>query len=85
MNFIIDLPPSRHYGSITDAILVIVDRFSKMLLYIPVEKSWKAKDLADAFIKRVISYFGTPKGIVLDKGSLFISWIWAEICTMVKL
>jgi hypothetical protein len=85
MDFITDLPPSRHRGGIADAILVIVDRFSKMALYIPAEKSWKAEDLADAFIERVISRFGTPKGIVSDRGSLFISRMWAEICAAVKL
>jgi hypothetical protein len=44
-----------------------------MALYIIVEKAWKAEDLVDAFINRVISRFGTPKGIVSNRGSLFIS------------
>jgi hypothetical protein len=55
MDFITDLPPSKARGCIWDATLVIIDRYSKMALYIPAEKSWKAKDLADAFIERVIS------------------------------
>ncbi len=56
-----------------------------MTLYIPVEKSWKAEDLADVFIERVISHFGTSKGIVTDQGSLFISQMWGEICAAIKL
>jgi hypothetical protein len=85
MDFITDLPPSKNRGSVWDAILVIVDRYSKMALYIPAEKTWKAEALADAFIERVISRFGTPKGIVSDRGSLFISRMWGEICMAIKL
>lgn len=85
MDFITDLPPSKARGCVSDAILVIVDRYSKMALYIAAEKTWKAEDLADAFIERVLSRFGTPKGIVSDRGSLFISRMWGEICAVVKL
>jgi hypothetical protein len=85
MDFITDLLPSKARGCIWDAILVIVDRYSKMALYIIVEKIWKAEDLVDAFIDRVISQFGTPKGIVSNRGSLFISRMWVEICIVIKL
>ena len=84
MNFITDLPPSRNNKAVYDAILVIVDHFSKMSLYIPAEKTWKAEDLADSFVERVISRFGVPKGVVSDRGSVFISRMWVEICTVIK-
>jgi transposase InsO family protein len=84
MDFITDLPPSKTRDLIADAILVIIDRYSKMALYVPAEKSWKAEDLADVFIERVLSRFGTPKGIVSDRGSLFISRMWGEICVAIK-
>jgi transposase InsO family protein len=67
-----------------DAILVIVDCFSKMSLYIPAEKTWKAEDLADSFVERVISRFRVPEGVVSDRGLVFISRMWAEICTVIK-
>ena len=54
MDFITDLPPSRNNKVVFDAILVIVDRFSKMSLYIPAEKTWRAEDSADSFVERVI-------------------------------
>ena len=38
IDFITDLLPSRFRGYISDTILVIVDCYSKMLLYIPAEK-----------------------------------------------
>ena len=84
MDFITDLPPSRNNKVVYDAILVIVDRFSKMSLYIPAEKTWRAEDLADSFVERVISRFGVPKGVVSDRGSIFISRMWVEICTVIK-
>ena len=84
MDYIIDLLPSRNNKAVYDAILVIVNRFSKMSLYIPAEKTWRAEDLADSFIEKVISRFGVPKGVVSDRGSVFISRIWAEICTVIK-
>jgi hypothetical protein len=84
MDFITDLPPSRNNKAVYDAILVIVDRFSKMSLYIQAEKTWRAEDLADSFVERVISRFGVPKGVVSDRGSVFISRMWAEICTVIK-
>jgi hypothetical protein len=84
MDFITNLPPSRNNKAVYDAILVIVDHFSKMSLYIPAEKTWRAEDLADSFVKRVISRFGVPKGVVSDRGSVFISRMWAEICTVIK-
>jgi hypothetical protein len=84
MDYIIDLLPSRNNKAVYDAILIIVNRFSKMSLYIPAEKTWRAEDLADSFIEKVISRFGVPKGVVSDRGSVFISRIWAEICTVIK-
>ena len=81
MDFITDLPPSRNNKTVYDTILVIIDRFSKMSLYIPAKKTWRAEDLADSFVKRVISRFGVPKGVVLDRGSVFISRMWVEICS----
>ena len=81
MDFITDLPPSRNNKAVYNAILVIVDRFSKMSLYIPAKKTWRAEDLADSFVKRVISRFGVPKRVVSDRGSVFISRMWAEICS----
>ena len=39
MDFITDLPPNRNNKAVYNAILVMVDRFSKMSLYIPAKKT----------------------------------------------
>jgi hypothetical protein len=55
-----------------------------MSLYIPAKKFWKVEDLADSFVERVIFRFRVLKGVVLNKGSVFISRMWVEICTVMK-
>jgi hypothetical protein len=44
MDFITDLPPSRNNKAVYDTILVIVDSFSKMSLYILAKKTWRAEE-----------------------------------------
>lgn len=79
MDFITQLPPSKRGTCVYDAILVIVDRYSKMSLYICSSSTWQATDLADAIFENVVCKFGTPKGIVTDRGSLFTSAYWAQL------
>ena len=80
MDFITDLPPSKRNACVYDAILVIVDRYSKMNRYIPTTKTCTAADLAVILRDEVVSRFGLPKGIVSDRGSLFTSEFWSEFC-----
>ena len=48
IDFIIGLPPSLDkYGKVYNTILVIVDRFSKLVRYIPYSKTITLKGLAD--------------------------------------
>jgi hypothetical protein len=73
IDFIVNLLPSTCNGRVYDAILVIVDRFTKMSIYITYNKTCTAEDLVDLFYEEVICKYGIPKGIVLDRGSVFTS------------
>jgi len=73
MDFITDLPPSTGEGNVFDSIFVVVDRYTKMSLYIPTTKTITSDGLATLFLQRVVRYFGVPKGIVSDRGSVFTS------------
>jgi hypothetical protein len=85
LDFITGLPPAKNDGGcVFDAILVIVDRLSKMALYIPALKTWDAKDFAESYFKHVVLKYGIQKGIVSDRGSIFTSAFWAEICYQLK-
>jgi len=85
MDFITDLPPSKGRQGAYDAILVVVDRFTKMSLYTPTSKTVKAEDVADILIERVMSFAGVPKSIVSDRGSQFTSLLWQEFCTALQI
>ena len=75
LDFIVELPlatselDSRTY----DAILVIVDRLTKMALFIPTVGTLKAKGLARLYVLHVFAKRGIPSDIVSDRGSLFTS------------
>ena len=84
MDFITDLPPSMRRGCVYDAILVIVDRYSKMVMYVPTNKTVNAPELADIFLD-VITRHGSPEGVVSDRGSVFTSAFWSEICYHLKI
>ena len=71
LDFIVKLPPTKLKGVVYDSILVVVDRLSKMALYIPACESWKAPDFATAFFENVVAIWGLPKGIVSDRGAMF--------------
>ncbi|MBW0579671.1 hypothetical protein O181_119386 [Austropuccinia psidii MF-1] len=61
MDFITQLPLSNSF----DSILVIVDRFSKMAVFIPTISSITSLDLAHLFIKNIFSKHGLPSSIKL--------------------
>ncbi|MBW0527692.1 hypothetical protein O181_067407 [Austropuccinia psidii MF-1] len=59
---------------------VIVDRFSKMAIFIPTMSSITSLDLAHLFIKKIISKHGLPSSIVSARGSLCVSSFWTHLC-----
>ncbi|MBW0557061.1 hypothetical protein O181_096776 [Austropuccinia psidii MF-1] len=81
MDFITQLPLSNNF----DSILVVVDRFSKMAIFIPTYGTITALDLAQIFISHVFSKHGLPVSIVSDRGSLFVSSFWTQLCQQLKI
>lgn len=78
MDFIVALPPSRFRGKVYDAILVVVDRFTKMARYIPVNDTIDAPELAEVFMNTIFKDYGTPEGITSDRGPQFTSKFWGH-------
>ncbi|MBW0471043.1 hypothetical protein O181_010758 [Austropuccinia psidii MF-1] len=81
MDFITQFPLSNNF----DSILVVVDRFSKMAIFIPIYSQITALDLAPIFISHVFSQHGLPVSIVSDRGSFFVSSFWTQFCEMLKI
>ena len=85
IDFIIGLPPTNiRTGEVANAILIIVDRYIKFLEYFTVITIIMAAELVDLFLKRWL-LFNTPRGIVLDKGTVFNSVFWSLFCLLLKI
>ena len=56
-----------------DAICVIVDRYTKMALYLPIVKTITATKFADLFFNEVVYCFKTLRGIISNYSNIFTS------------
>lgn len=83
MDFITGLPPSKRGASVYDAILVIVDRLTKLAIYVPTNVDIEARGLSTIFFDEVIRHYGMPVGIVSDRGSVFTSEFWRLVCSAI--
>jgi hypothetical protein len=52
---------------------MIIDRYIKINIYIPIIKMYDSVELASLLIDVVIYRYRVPKGIISNRGSLFIS------------
>lgn len=84
LDFVTGLPPSTHPFTARkhDAILVIVDRFTKYALYVPTTKTLTSSGFAELFFYHVFRPYGLPDGIVSDRDSLFTSNFWTAVCKL---
>ncbi|KAL0532578.1 hypothetical protein IC582_031283 [Cucumis melo] len=62
-----------------EAILVIIDRFSKYATFIPATKQCSAETTAQLFFKHVVKLWGVPTSIVSDRDGRFIGSFWTEL------
>ncbi|SOV04672.1 uncharacterized protein UDID_17163 [Ustilago sp. UG-2017a] len=78
MDLIEQLPPSSDFT----AILVVVDRLTKMAIFVPTTNELDAPKLAKLFLRHVYSKHGLPTSIVSDRGSEFTSHFWCSLSTL---
>ncbi|MBW0469499.1 hypothetical protein O181_009214 [Austropuccinia psidii MF-1] len=81
MYFITQLPLSSNF----DSILVVVDRFSKMEIFIPDYGTITSLDSAQIFIGHVFSKHSLPFSIFSNRGSLFVSSFLTNLCQKIKI
>lgn len=72
MDFMTDLPPCKGY----DAIMVVVDCFTKMAHYVLCNKSITAKEVANLWIDCVYRHHGIPEHVISDRSTQFVSDFW---------
>jgi len=75
-DFITELPPSKLMGTVYDAIMVTVDRLTKMVHYVPSSSKWTAEQLAQAWLREVVRLHGQPKRVISDRGPIMNSKYW---------
>lgn len=80
MDFITGLPTVVLRNREVDSILTIVDRYTKMTFLYAVSTSIDAATLANLFHNNIELTFGGARGIVSDRGSVFTSNFWSELC-----
>ncbi|SOV04618.1 uncharacterized protein UDID_17154 [Ustilago sp. UG-2017a] len=78
MDLIEQLPPSSGFT----AILVVVDRLTKMATFVPTTNTLDAPELAKLFLCHVYSKHGLPTSIVSDRGSEFTSHFWCSLSAL---
>jgi hypothetical protein len=65
-----------------NAILVVVDKFSKFAHFIPMRHPFTDATVAKLFMDVVYRYHGMPKSIVSVRDRIFLSKFWQELCSL---
>jgi len=81
MDFIVALPRTPQ-GK--DAIMVVVDRFSKMAHVVACHKCDDATYVANLFFQEIIRLHGIPRTIVLNRDTKFLSHFWRSLWRLVE-
>lgn len=79
MDFITPLPETSHGNT---GILVVVDRFSKMMHAIPIPSPCTAIATARLYHDSIYRYHGLPRTIVSDRDPIFMSHFWTNLFSM---
>jgi hypothetical protein len=75
------LPNSKGY----DAIMVVVDSFTKMKVLLPTTTHITAKGVALLFCTQVFKWFGMPTKIISDRGPQFVSNFMKELYSLLSI
>ncbi|GJP58286.1 hypothetical protein CLOP_g22992 [Closterium sp. NIES-67] len=79
LDFITGLPPTT---SGHDAILVVIDKFSKMGHFIPTHTRARTEEIAQLFVRYIISQHGIPTTLISDRDPKFTSKFWKELMSL---
>ena len=78
LDLITGLPPSNGY----DALLVVVDRLSKMAHYAATTTDVSSKGIAKLYLDNIFQLHGLPDSVVSDRGTQFSSDFTRALCDL---
>jgi hypothetical protein len=81
MDFIVELPESNGFN----AILVCVDRFTKMAHFCPTTTNVTSEDTAALYLRYVFKHHGLPSDIVSDRATQFVSRFSKQLYDLCKI
>jgi hypothetical protein len=81
VDFITHLPLSNGY----DAVLVVVDRLTKMRHYVPCLMTSNAEDVARIFVREIYRLHGAPASVVSDRDIRFVNNFWDQLSKRLRL
>ena len=72
LDFVEGLP----FSEAANAILVVVDKFSKFAHFIPLKHPFSAASVARLFMDHIFKLHGMPMAIISDRDRVFTSQLW---------
>jgi len=75
LDFVESLPKSHGF----DVIMVVVDRLTKFVHFMPLSHPYTASKVATVFMKEIYKLHGMPQSIVSDRDIVFTSKFWQEL------
>ena len=81
-DFITKLPPTT---TGFDAIAVFVDKYSKMVHYVPTHTNINAVQFCELFINNIVRLHGLPSCIISDRDVRFTSSFWNAVCKQLQI
>jgi Integrase core domain. len=81
LDFITALPESK---SGHNSILTLVDKFSKIAIFIPCRKDTDAEEAAKLYLQHVYPRFGLPEKFISDRDARFTSHFWQTLMKLLK-
>ena len=71
MNFVTELSSSKKHDVVYDSILMIIDRYIKMIKYISIIKKIDVAELTKVFFEEIVLRFDISDEIVNDRNFVF--------------